>query len=130
MATRITLRPGRLTLPLLRQAYEQQVRLVIEPRVWGQVAASAATVAKLAAGDDAVYGVNTGFGILAKQRISRPDLAELQRRLVLSHAVGTGPLLPDAVVRLAMVLKIASRTPFERPAEVARAGACRIVQGR
>jgi histidine ammonia-lyase len=108
MATRITLRPGRLTLPLLRQAYEQPVRLMIAPSVWKQVAASAATVATLAAGDDAVYGVNTGFGLLAKQRISRPDLSELQRRLVLSHAVGTGPLLRDDVVRLVLVLKIAS----------------------
>lgn len=108
MATRITLRPGRLTLPLLRQIYEQQVRLAIAPAVWKQVAASAATVADLAAGDAAVYGVNTGFGLLAKQRISKPDLAELQRRLVLSHAVGTGPLLSDNVVRLVLALKIAS----------------------
>ena len=108
MATRVTLRPGRLTLALLRQIYEAPVRLVIEPQVWPRVAASAATVARLAQGDEAVYGVNTGFGILARQRISRGDLAELQRRLVLSHAVGTGPLLPDPVVRLVLALKIAS----------------------
>jgi histidine ammonia-lyase len=65
-------------------------------------------VARLAGRDEPVYGVNTGFGLLARKRISRGDLGELQRRLVLSHAVGTGPLLPDDVVRLVLVLKIAS----------------------
>ncbi|MCC7045375.1 MAG: histidine ammonia-lyase [Alphaproteobacteria bacterium] len=108
MVTRIALRPGRLTLPLLRQAYEQPVRVSVDPRVWRGVAASAATVARLAGGEAAVYGVNTGFGILARKRISRADLSELQRRLVLSHAIGTGPLLPDPVVRLILLLKIAS----------------------
>ncbi|WP_371833223.1 histidine ammonia-lyase, partial [Ferrovibrio sp.] len=72
------------------------------------VAAAAETVARAAAGDAAVYGINTGFGKLARERIPPADVAELQRRLVLSHAVGTGPLLPDAVVRLILLLKINS----------------------
>jgi len=55
-----------------------------------------------------VYGVNTGFGSLAQTRIARGELAQLQRNLVLSHAAGTGPALPDEVVRLVLVLKIAS----------------------
>jgi histidine ammonia-lyase len=108
VASRIRLRPGRLTLALLRQAYEQPVRVAVDARVWPRVDASAATVARLAGRDEPVYGVNTGFGLLARKRISRGDLGELQRRLVLSHAVGTGPLLPDDVVRLVLVLKIAS----------------------
>jgi histidine ammonia-lyase len=54
-----------------------------------------------------VYGINTGFGRLASVRIADADLAQLQRNLVLSHAAGVGEPLPDAVVRLALALKIA-----------------------
>ena len=108
MPTRITLAPNRLTLHLLRQVYEQPVRVAVDARAWPRVAAAAETVRALAAGEAPVYGVNTGFGKLARERIGPNDLAELQRRLVLSHAVGTGPLLSDAVVRLILVLKIAS----------------------
>ncbi|MCK6453860.1 MAG: histidine ammonia-lyase [Alphaproteobacteria bacterium] len=108
MPPRLALAPGRLTLADLRQACEQPVRVALDRRAWPRVAAAAETVRRLAARDEAVYGLNTGFGILARKRIPRDELAELQRRLVLSHAVGTGPLLPDAVVRLILVLKIAS----------------------
>ena len=69
---------------------------------------SAAIVARCVAGDDAAYGINTGFGLLASTRIPRDQLRTLQRNLVLSHAAGTGPLLSDEVVRLVLVLKIAS----------------------
>ena len=55
-----------------------------------------------------VYGVNTGFGLLARTRIDDARLAELQRALVLSHSAGTGPMLDDAVVRLVVALKAAS----------------------
>ena len=44
-----------------------------------------------------VYGVNTGFGLLARTRIDDARLAELQRALVRSHSAGTGALLDDAV---------------------------------
>jgi histidine ammonia-lyase len=54
------------------------------------------------------YGVNTGFGKLASVRIADADLATLQRNLILSHAVGTGPALPDGVVRLLLAMKAAS----------------------
>ena len=55
-----------------------------------------------------VYGINTGFGLLAEKRISNEDLVQLQTNLVLSHACGTGPALEDRVVRLVMLLKIKS----------------------
>ena len=57
---------------------------------------------------ETVYGINTGFGRLATERISPEDLEQLQTNLVLSHAVGTGPPLADRVVRLVMLLKIHS----------------------
>jgi len=53
-----------------------------------------------------VYGINTGFGKFADVRIKKDETAELQRRLVLSHAAGVGAPMPDKVVRLMMLLKI------------------------
>ncbi|MFP3458790.1 aromatic amino acid lyase, partial [Psychrobacter sp. SIMBA_152] len=55
-----------------------------------------------------VYGINTGFGLLANTRIPPERLTDLQRRIVLSHAAGTGDLMEDAVVRLMLLLKINS----------------------
>ncbi|WP_417435362.1 histidine ammonia-lyase [Hoeflea sp.] len=63
------------------------------------------TVMQMVDGERAVYGVNTGFGKLAHIRIAPEQTTELQRRLIMSHSVGTGPLLDDAVVRLVLLLK-------------------------
>src|SRR3546814_15097505 len=57
-----------------------------EPAVRPAVDAAAARVAGAAAGEAAVYGINTGFGKLARERIPPDQVTELQRRLVLSHA--------------------------------------------
>src|SRR6202034_4850629 len=54
------------------------------------------------------YGINTGFGLLAQTRIPTPQRALLQRNIILSHSTGVGPLLDDAIVRLTLVLKLAS----------------------
>ena len=83
-------------------------RLALSDGCWPGVEAAADLVAKVAAGDAPVYGVNTGFGKLASVRIPTHQIEELQRRLVLSHMCGIGPPLPDPVVRLILVLKAAS----------------------
>ncbi len=44
-----------------------------------------------------VYGINTGFGIFAEQRIPCDDAAKLNRNLIISHAVGTGPSLDEEI---------------------------------
>ncbi len=61
-----------------------------------------------ARGNDAVYGVNTGFGKLASVRIPAEKLAELQVNIVRSHQAGVGEPLSDPVVRLVLALKAAS----------------------
>ncbi len=52
------------------------------------------------------YGINTGFGGLANQRISSGDLSQLQQNLILSHAVGVGDPVPKEITRLMLHLKI------------------------
>ena len=68
----------------------------------------AQSVQDLLASGRAVYGVNTGFGKLAQSRIANEELAELQKRLVLSHAAGVGAPMPAKIVRLMMALKMSS----------------------
>jgi histidine ammonia-lyase len=55
-----------------------------------------------------IYGVNTGFGRLARRRTEEADLERLQENLVLSHTVGVGEPLPDSIVRLILCLKLAA----------------------
>ncbi|HLS05667.1 MAG TPA: histidine ammonia-lyase [Wenzhouxiangella sp.] len=67
---------------------------------------SRAIVEKALAGDSAIYGVNTGFGILASTRIDDAELGQLQKNLLLSHACGTGEPIPPDITRLMMQLKV------------------------
>jgi len=71
-----------------------------------RIAASAAAVERIVAGGETVYGVNTGFGLLANTRIPNDRLAELQTNLILSHSAGLGDPLPRHVTRLMIVLKL------------------------
>lgn len=66
---------------------------------------SRAVVERLAAGEHAVYGVNTGFGALADVRVSAAQIMDLQANLVRSHSVGVGEALPQDIVRAMMLLR-------------------------
>ncbi|REL38816.1 histidine ammonia-lyase [Rhodohalobacter sp. SW132] len=70
------------------------------------VASSRKRVETAMADGSTYYGINTGFGALANQRISNEDLKQLQRNLILSHAVGTGELIPKEICRLMLQLKV------------------------
>jgi len=101
--------PGELTLAQLRRLTAPEPPLVqLDPGCREAIRASAGLVQRAAEGDAPVYGVNTGFGKLATQRIAKEDLATLQLKLLRSHAVGVGEPLPERVVRLILVLKAAS----------------------
>ncbi|WP_152043463.1 histidine ammonia-lyase [Salinigranum salinum] len=56
--------------------------------------------------DEAVYGVNTGFGDLVDTRIPRADVDELQTNLLRSHAAGTGRELAREEVRTLLVVRL------------------------
>src|SRR3984957_682206 len=66
---------------------------------------SRAVVERLAVGDAAVYGVNTGVGLLADVRIAAADLDQLQRNVVRSHSAGVGDPLRRAEVRAMMLIR-------------------------
>jgi len=85
--------------------------------------ASRAVIERALGDGKAYYGLNTGFGVLANKRISDEQVAELQRNLILSHAVGVGEPLPREISSLMLRLKVhalaqgfsgVSRQTFER----------------
>lgn len=55
--------------------------------------------------DGNIYGINTGFGSLYDQSISKEDLVKLQVNLVRSHSCGTGNEVPKAIVKTMLLLK-------------------------
>ena len=108
MTATFVLRPGELSLDDLRSWWQQPQHLQLHANAAPAIAESAATVAAVLAAGKVVYGINTGFGLLANTRIPREKLEDLQRRIVLSHAAGTGALMADTVVRLMLLLKVNS----------------------
>ncbi|MDP2320678.1 MAG: histidine ammonia-lyase [Acidobacteriota bacterium] len=77
----------------------------LAPEARARVAAARAVVEAKAAGAEAVYGVNTGFGNFAETRIEQADLAALQLNLLRSHAAGVDAPLPVRAVRASMALR-------------------------
>jgi histidine ammonia-lyase len=63
---------------------------------------------KLKTSSEPIYGINTGFGSLCNVKISEKHLTILQENLVKSHACGTGPAVPQEIVKLMLLLKIQS----------------------
>jgi histidine ammonia-lyase len=95
-----------LSLKELRAIWRGEGSLVLNADDYARIDASAAAVAQALDSGAGLYGINTGFGKLASTRIGADKLEQLQRNLVLSHAVGVGPELPERVVRLALTIKI------------------------
>ena len=95
-----------LTLDELDAALGQRIQIELSDAVLTKIASNCEAARRFASADEPVYGINTGFGHLCKRRIDSADLAKLQKNLILSHAVGVGPLAPDDLVRWMMLFKI------------------------
>ncbi len=101
----INLTPGTVTLDQLRDLWSgTPARLDLASLE--RIDSAAATVDRIVAGGKTVYGINTGFGLLAQTRIPANRLADLQRNLILSHSCGLGAPLPRSTVRLMIHLKL------------------------
>ncbi|TMQ31171.1 MAG: histidine ammonia-lyase, partial [Planctomycetota bacterium] len=84
----------------------QVAALSLGREAWKRVARARQCLENLVATDATIYGVNTGFGKLANQRIEADEVLALQENLLRSHAVGMGPLLNIGVSRLVLALRI------------------------
>jgi len=101
----LTLNPEAIDLATLRQLWRGAPSR-LDSASLGRIRAAAASVERIVAGGETVYGVNTGFGLLANTAIPADRLAELQTNLILSHSAGLGEPLPRHVTRLMIVLKL------------------------
>lgn len=102
------LQPGQLTLANLHEIMQDHTQLKLADSAMDRIKQSEKLIHQIIADQKTVYGINTGFGMLAHTRIEEADLISLQRKIVLSHAAGVGEHLPDDVVRLMLALKINS----------------------
>jgi histidine ammonia-lyase len=94
-----------LTLAQFRDVVFEGASCSLEGDARNRVQAARRTVEETVRRGEPVYGVNTGFGDLAKVGIAEENLALLQERLILSHCAGLGEPLPDPVVRGMLLLR-------------------------
>lgn len=85
-----------------------EIKGVLNGDTIARINQSQALVDSIAAGDEAVYGINTGFGPLCTQKIDPADAAMLQHNLLKSHSAGVGNPVPELIARLMLVTKIHS----------------------
>ena len=104
----ITIKPGQLCLSELQTIFASRCQVQLHADAYSAIQAAADEVTRVISTGSTVYGINTGFGLLAQTKISDDDLYALQRNIVLSHAAGVGELLDDKTVGLMMVLKVAA----------------------
>ena len=135
----LILKPGAISLADLRQIARGRDTVSLAEGWRRAVEESLAAVKARLAGGAALYGINTGFGKLAKTRISDDELAKLQLYIVRSHAAGVGEPLADSTVRLILVLKAASLARgfsgvrpvvVERLLELANTGILPLIPGQ
>jgi len=94
-----------LTLDDLADAARGTLRLRLASEARRRVAACREALESLTRGGNAVYGFNTGFGLLSEIRIDDADVDRLQENLIRSHCAGVGEPLPVETVRVMMLLR-------------------------
>jgi histidine ammonia-lyase len=81
-------------------------RGVLSEQVVQRVRASEKKVTEIVGSDMTVYGINTGFGILANTKISEADTRLLQHKILQSHSVGVGEPVPSEIARIMLITKV------------------------
>jgi len=94
-----------LTLEQVEAVALQGAKVQIDSKAIGKINKCRKFVQKIVDAEQTVYGINTGFGKLCNQRISKKDIEKLQENLVLSHALGVGPFFSQEEVRAIMLLR-------------------------
>ena len=79
---------------------------ILSPDTISKVRSSHQHVQTIVDEDKTVYGINTGFGILANTKISDEDTRTLQYKILQSHSVGVGPAVGPELVKLMLITKV------------------------
>ena len=97
-----------LTIDDVVQVARHGARVRLDDAARPRILSSRVYVDALVAADRTVYGITTGFGRLASVRIAAGDVQQLQRNLLVSHAMGVGVPFPTEVVRAMLLLRAQS----------------------
>ncbi len=99
----------RLSLPLLQKIRDKKSHLALSEKAKTSILNCRKYLDhKLSESPSPIYGINTGFGYLQNIIIPNDKLTQLQHNLLLSHACGTGELVPQEIVKFMLLLKIQS----------------------
>lgn len=83
-----------------------QLKGILSDATMAKVKASERYVQEIVDAHRTVYGVNTGFGILANTPISEQDTQTLQHKILQSHSVGVGDPVPVEIAKLMLITKV------------------------
>src|SRR5687768_3211370 len=81
-------------------------KAILDREAIEKINTSTGFVDEIVAAETTVYGINTGFGVLASTKISAEDTALLQHKILQSHSVGVGNPVPAIIARLMLVTKL------------------------
>jgi histidine ammonia-lyase len=92
---------------VLAAAYGQpgSPRVVLSEEAQGKVARAAEAVQTLLARGTVAYGITTGFGAFKDRTIPVDQVEQLQRNIILSHAVGVGAPFDAVMTRAIMLIR-------------------------
>ena len=90
---------------VVKVADEPGIRVSISPDAVAAINRAAEAVQQFIREGHIAYGITTGFGAFKDKLIPVEDVEKLQENIILSHAVGVGPLLDDRTVRAMMLIR-------------------------
>jgi histidine ammonia-lyase len=95
-----------LTVEKLIAIANKNVHAILSSSAVEKITRSQQYVQEIAASAETVYGINTGFGVLANEKISEEDTRLLQYKILQSHSVGVGEAIPEEIARLMLLTKV------------------------
>lgn len=95
-----------LTIATVVDIASGKTKAILNETAIRNIEASHQSVKEIVASNRTVYGINTGFGILANTSISDEDTATLQYKILQSHSVGVGDAIPTEIAKIMLITKV------------------------
>lgn len=101
---------GNETLSVLKviQLAEGSMQGILSEDTLARIRRSQQYVSDIVTDNKTVYGINTGFGVLANTHISSDDTRILQHKILQSHSVGVGKPISPFLSKIMMITKVHS----------------------
>ena len=106
MASQFNYGVDKLTTGKLIDIISGEVKAMLSDVAIRKIQSSRQHVQQIVENNKTVYGINTGFGILANTKISEEDTAILQRKILQSHSVGVGDAVPAEIAKIMLITKV------------------------